>query len=171
MMSSWTRVAVWSISTTAPRRMRLWFVQPSALAESRRSKGRIRLPPPAMRYWAMSVMTSTFEADWRENSCSMAARSSRRRSNTSAAVAMESVLTYTVRVSGCGFGFRIGSKKWGSMLMIAMGKRVGRVQGLAAVSTVRERGLVGTEVGELELDADVFAAEKSHDLLQHVAVF
>src|SRR6185312_2720715 len=93
MMSSWTSVAVWSISTTEPRRMRLWLVQPRALAESSRSKGRMRLPPPAMRYWAMSVMTSTFEADWVANSRSMAARSSRRRSKTSAAVAMESVLT------------------------------------------------------------------------------
>jgi hypothetical protein len=42
--------------------------------------------------------------------------------------------------------------------MIAMGKRVGRVQGLAAVSGVCAGGLVGTEVGELEFDADVFAA-------------
>ena len=41
----------------------------------------------------MSVMTSTLEADWRANSCSMAARSSRSRSKTSVAVAMERVLT------------------------------------------------------------------------------
>jgi len=54
-----------------------------------------------MRYGAMSVMTSTFEADCRENSCSMAARSSRRRSKTSVAVAMEIVLTViqSIRVS------------------------------------------------------------------------
>src|SRR5579864_9525521 len=30
---------------------------------------------------------------------------------------------------------------------------------------------VGAEVGELELDADVFAAKESHDLLKGVAVF
>ena len=34
-----------------------------------------------------------------------------------------------------------------------------------------ERGLVGAEVGELELDADVFAAQEGHDFLEDVAVF
>jgi hypothetical protein len=32
-------------------------------------------------------------------------------------------------------------------------------------------GLVRAEVGELEVDADVFAFEESHDLLEDVAVF
>ena len=93
MMSSCTSVAVCSISTTAPSRIRDSVVQPSAFAESSSSSGRMRLPPPAIRYWAMSVMTSTSEADCRRNSCSIAARSSRSRSKTSFAVAMERVLT------------------------------------------------------------------------------
>ncbi len=41
----------------------------------------------------MSVMTATSEADCAANSCSIAARSSRSRSKTSLAVAMERVLT------------------------------------------------------------------------------
>ena len=49
MMSSWTRVAVWSISTTAPRRMRESLSQSRDLAESSSSSGRMRLPPPAIR--------------------------------------------------------------------------------------------------------------------------
>ena len=110
IMSSWTSVAVWSISTTAPSFIRLLLVDPSAFAESSRSSGRMRLPPPAIRYSAISVMTATSEADWLENSCSIAARSSRSRSKTSFAVAMESVLTLleSIRATGAVLsnGFR-----------------------------------------------------------------
>ena len=73
--------------------MREWLVQPSAFEERSNSSGRMRLPPPAIRYCAMSVMTSTFDADCRVNSSSIAARSSRSRSKTSFAVAMERALT------------------------------------------------------------------------------
>jgi len=58
-----TSVAVCSISTTAPMRMRDSLSQPSALAASSSIMGRIRLPPPAMRYVAISVTTRTEESD------------------------------------------------------------------------------------------------------------
>ncbi len=61
-------------------------------AASNSRDGRMRLPPPSLRYSAISVMVLTPEAASRPNSCSMATRSSRSKSKTSLAVAMASVL-------------------------------------------------------------------------------
>src|ERR1035441_5177360 len=60
--------------------------------ESSSSEGRIRLPPPPLRYSAISVIVLTLEAASRPSSCSIATRSSRSRSKTSLAVAIASVL-------------------------------------------------------------------------------
>ena len=93
MMSSWTSVAVCSISTTAPSRMRLADSQPRAFAERSRSIGRMRFPPPSMRYDAISVTTFTSETDSLANSFSIAPRSSPTRSKTFLALEMGGVLT------------------------------------------------------------------------------
>src|SRR5690348_15000387 len=55
----------------------------------------MRLPPPSRRYSPISVMTSTLEMASRWNSCSIASRSSRNRSNTSLAakLALADVVT------------------------------------------------------------------------------
>src|SRR5260370_10011030 len=72
----------------------------------------------------MSVMTSAGEEDRVANSCSMAARSSRRRSKTSFAVAMEIVLTrsleYQQALVGSGAA---GANRWGGTF--APGKKGG----------------------------------------------
>src|SRR5215813_13177912 len=82
-MSSWTRVAVWMISTTAPSRTALRSSWGNSLALSSSSAGRRRLPPPARKCSPISVMARTLETVSRPNSRSMAARSSRRSSKTS----------------------------------------------------------------------------------------
>ena len=88
MMSSCTSVAVWTISTTDPRRTAPRPSYPHNLAASSSSAGRIRLPPPSRRYSPISVMTSTPETASRSNSRSMASKSSRNRSNTSLAAVL-----------------------------------------------------------------------------------
>src|SRR6476469_9125716 len=83
IMSSCTRVAVWMISTTAPRQMAERSSWGKSLAASSSNAGRILLPPPARRCSPMSVIARTFETVSRPNSRSIAARSSRSNSNIS----------------------------------------------------------------------------------------
>src|SRR5947209_11570610 len=96
MMSSGTRVEVCTISTTAPRRTEALPSYPHNFADSNRSAGRRRLPPPARRYSEIAVIAPTLEMDARSNSCSMATRSSRRRSKTSLAENVAAALTESV---------------------------------------------------------------------------
>src|SRR5215472_11357487 len=65
-------------------------------AASKRREGRMRLPPPSLRYSAISVMVLTLEAASRPNSCSIATRSSRSKSKTSLAVAIANVLNFSL---------------------------------------------------------------------------
>src|SRR6185312_9986464 len=100
IMSSCTRVAVWTISTTDPSRTAPWPSYPHSLAASSSRAGRMRLPPPSRRYSPISVITVTPETASRSNSRSIASRSSRRRSSTSLTAALVVVLTLVGPVVG-----------------------------------------------------------------------
>src|SRR6516165_4081034 len=107
--------------------------------------GRIRLPPPSRRYSAISVMVLTLDAASRPSSCSMATRSSRSRSNTSLAVAIASVLKSFRFPRFSGSGLLQGSCRESAML-------------------------ISPVVGELQIDAQVLAAQQRNDGLQIVPV-
>ena len=116
-------------------------------AESSSSEGRMRLPPPSRRYSAISVMVLTPEAASRPNSCSIATRSSRSRSKTSLAVAIASVLK-ALRFSVL------------SQCSLPLTCKCARI-------AVRS---IGAVVGELQIHAQIFAAQQGDDRLQLVAV-
>src|SRR5260363_79212 len=60
--SSCSSVAVWINSMTAARRWRSWRCAPSAALTSSNNAGLSRLPPAAIRYWAMVRISSTSES-------------------------------------------------------------------------------------------------------------
>src|ERR1700723_1403106 len=122
-------------------------------AESSSSEGRIRLPPPSRRYSAISVMVLTLEAASRPSSCSMATRSSRRRSKNSRPVSIASVL------NALRFSYPCCA---GPSAMRRLPVRMRRPRQCCA--------LIRAVVRKLQIHAQILAPQQSDNRLQLVAV-
>src|ERR1039457_1366372 len=129
--------------------------------ESSSSDGRIRLPPPPLKYSAISVMVLTLDAASRPNSCSIATRSSRSRAKTALAVAIASVLKalrfpclilHCVRCHLLVEPFQSPS-------------HCGSIQG-----PPNRRCSVRAVVRKLQLQSKILAPQQGNNLLQFVAV-
>src|SRR5882724_330213 len=159
MMSSWTSVAVWMISTTDASFTAPSPLYPRSFAERSNSAGRIRLPPPARRYSPISVIAATFETVWRPNCSSIATRSSRSRSKISfplmAVVALKSIYRRDAEIAGA-------ERSPIRVLNESQTRRPLRLDG--RICSVRP------VIRELHINSKVVLLHQGDDFLQRVAV-